>query len=185
MSQLNKRLESLIRELQAHKSASQGDFLARFFKTGPGEYAAGDIFWGLSVPLQRQIARGYYDLSLTDLAYLLKSPVHEQRFVALVILIHQYEKAPDLAQKKKLIDFYWRQRAGINNWDLVDVSAPRLYGDYLVRSGQGSAHLLKLAASPNLWIRRISIVSTLAFIKQGRNEETFALARFLRHDPYP
>lgn len=184
MPKLSLALKKLITELESFRNDKQGLFLARFFKTGPGQYAAGDIFWGLSVPKQRQIAKKYQKLSLDDLSYLLSSPIHEQRLVALIILIYQYESTDDLKTKKRLVDFYWQKRAGVNNWDLVDISAHHLLGDYLLVTKQGISRLLKMTASPNLWTRRIAMVSTFSFIRAGRTKEAFMVAKALLGDQH-
>lgn len=178
-------LQLIQRELKSRADKGRAIISQRFFKTAPGQYGAGDIFLGLTVPMQREIASRYPDLSLSDIRALLSSPTHEFRLSALLILVRQYEVAPSLAAKKKIADFYYRVRRRINNWDLVDLSAPNILGNYLLLSGQGIALLLKMADSKNLWDRRIAIIATLAFIKAGRYEEAFALAEKLindRHD---
>ena len=177
-----KSLASLKKSLKQAGNPKKAAILRRFFKTGPGEYGAGDVFLGIQVPEQRRIARLYSDLSPKDLSALLASPIHEFRLVALFILISQYEKAPSLREKKKLFDFYRANLAAVNNWDLVDLSAPKIMGDYLLKSGQGEVPLLKMAASSNLWERRIAMVSTFAFIRAGREKEAFKVAQKLIQD---
>jgi 3-methyladenine DNA glycosylase AlkD len=153
--------------------------LSWFFKTGQGEYGEGDRFLGIRVPIQRKIAFGFKDLPLSEIAALLASPIHEFRFAALEILVAQYE----LAQSQPIFDFYLQHTAGINNWDLVDTSAPYIVGAHLLTRER--TILDQLALSPVLWERRIAIVSTLTLIKHGQLEDTFRIARQLlpdRHD---
>jgi len=178
------RLALLQKELKNHGDKTQGAGLQRFFKTGPGQYGEGDIFLGLKVPLQRQIASKYQDFSLSDIKRLLASPIHEFRLSGLMILVGQYQAAPSLSAKKKIVDFYLRHTAGINNWDLVDLSSHEILGDYLVRSRRGPGLLLRLSASRNLWERRIAMVSTYAFIRSGDYAATFAVARKLLKDEH-
>jgi 3-methyladenine DNA glycosylase AlkD len=152
---------------------------AWFFKTGKGEYADGDRFLGIRVPVQRKIALAHKDLPLKEVAALLGSPIHEYRFTALEILVAQYESTPI----QEIFDFYLAHSSGVNNWDLVDTSAPYIVGVHLLKRKRSI--LDSLAASENLWERRIAIVSTLTLIKQGELEDTFRIARKLlpdRHD---
>ena len=132
-----------------------------FFKTGKGQYGEGDIFLGIPVPEQRKVAKKYADLSLADIQELLSSEIHEHRFTALVILISKYRKTEETI-KKEIFNFYLKNTENINNWDLVDLSAPRIVGDYLLNKERSI--LYKLAKSDSLWERRISILATFAFI---------------------
>ncbi|MDP2632784.1 MAG: DNA alkylation repair protein [Candidatus Curtissbacteria bacterium] len=150
-----------------------------FFKTGPGQYGEGDIFLGITVPKQREVAKKYSDLSLSDIQKLLLSKIHEHRFVALAILVNKFKKA-DNFQREEIFDFYIKNAKNINNWDLVDSSAPYIVGEYL--AGRGKAILYKLAGSGNLWERRIAIVSSSGFIKRGEYEDTFAISEILLSD---
>lgn len=152
---------------------------AWFFKTGKGDYGEGDHFLGIRVPVQRKIALAYKDLPLREIAALLESPIHEFRFAAFEILVAQYEATPT----QEIFDFYLQHTKGINNWDLVDTSAPHIVGAHLLTRKR--TILDKLAASPVLWERRISIVATLTLMKHGQLEDTFRIARKLmpdRHD---
>ena len=179
------RLEQLQKDLKKNADKSQAAILQRFFKTGPGQYGAGDVFLGLRVPLQRQIASQYIDLSYPELKELLVDIIHEFRLVALLILVQKYQKAPTLKEKKLVVDFYLSHSKRINNWDLVDLSAPKILGDYLVQSKRGFSLLLKMATSDNLWEKRIAMVSTYAFILAGDDSVTFSVAQKLlkdRHD---
>lgn len=176
------RLHQLQKELAAAADPQRAKSLAWFFKTAKGEYGEGDRFLGIVVPAQRKFALRYLDLSPRDLQQLLASPIHEHRFIALEILVAQYEKGgPE--DRNQIFNFYLTQTARINNWDLVDTSAPYIVGQHLKRS---SKQLLRNLASSNLiWERRIAIVATLAFIKSGHTETTFRIAELLladRHD---
>ncbi len=152
---------------------------AWFFKTKPGQYGHGDIFIGLTVPQQRQVARQYPDLSLADVKQLLKDKIHEFRLVGLLILVDQFNHA-DAANQKAIYTFYLKNVTRVNNWDLVDLSAPNIVGQYLLNKNR--AVLYSLAKSKNLWARRVSIVATYAFIKQGQLTDTFKLAKLLFTD---
>lgn len=148
--------------------------LQRFFKTGEGEYGAGDQFLGITIPKQRQLIKAYYELSLKDLKILLASSIHEERSIALLILVWQYKSANAL-QQQKIYDFYLANIAGINNWDLVDLSAPQIVGAYLLNKNKKLLH--KLITAKNLWQRRIAIVSTWQFIRNNYFTETLSLAK--------
>ena len=178
------RLEQLQKELRQNADKSQAAILQRFFKTGPGQYGAGDVFLGLRVPLQRQIAARYTDLSYPELEALLADIIHEFRLVALLILVQKYQKTATLKERKLVVDFYLSHSKCINNWDLVDLSAPKILGDYLVQGKRGSALLLKMATSDNLWEKRIAMVSTYAFILDSDYNITFSVAKKLLKDKH-
>lgn len=176
------RRKELERELTEAADPDRAKILAWFFKTGKGQYAEGDRFLGLTVPKMRRIALQYRDLALNDLARLLASPLHEYRLAALEILVAQFEKA-DEEQREQIVEFYLQHTARINNWDLVDGSAPYILGEHLL--GRSTDILDQLAGSDNLWERRIAIVATFAFIKRGELRHTFRIAERLlgdRHD---
>lgn len=185
-------LLELKKELGKLANKKQAAILAGFFKTGVGQYGAGDIFLGIKVPMQRKIAHVYENLSLVDVRKLLNSKIHEYRLIALLILLSQYKKA-EISGKKKIVGFYLHNTKNINNWDLVDLSAPNILGDYLLRphakfsAGVNKPRriLYKLAKSKNLWEKRISIISTLAFIRNKELGDTLRIAEILlpdRHD---
>ncbi|MFA5155690.1 MAG: DNA alkylation repair protein [Patescibacteria group bacterium] len=176
-------LRQIKAELNRQANKPQAAILQRFFKTAPGQYGAGDVFLGLKVPLQRQIAKKYAALDRTGLRTLLNSKIHEFRLVALLILVAQYEAADNLADKKSVVDFYLQNAGRINNWDLVDLSVYKILGDYARRTGE-TAILYRLAASRNLWERRMAIVATYALIKAGQTKDTFALAKKLLRDEH-
>ncbi len=170
---------NLVSQLVKSQDKKRAVHAVRFFKTAPGQYGYGDIFLGISVPVQRHIAKQYLDLSFADLQILLNSPIHEHRFVALVILVHQYEKGDNIT-RKKVYEFYLRNTHRINNWDLVDVSAPRIVGAQCVASS--TQPLYKLAVSKSLWERRIAMVATLACIRAGIYKPTHDIAVLLLSD---
>jgi 3-methyladenine DNA glycosylase AlkD len=174
-----KALETDLRKLgDPHKALG----LARFFKTGKGEYGEGDKFLGITVPAQRVVAKKYFtELSLSDIDQLLKSPVHELRFTALEALVMQYEQGTK-AEKEKVYKFYLQHATRVNNWDLVDTSCREIVGEHLLTRPRKV--LYKLAKSMNIWERRISIVSTYAFILEGQVLDTFALSDLLRQNTY-
>jgi len=177
-------LQKLIKEIKSHENKLQASGLQRFFKTGPGQYGAGDKFLGLKVPWQRLLARQYVHLSRLDVETLLESQIHEFRLIGLLILVDQYEKSATRAEKKKIVDFYLAHTAQINNWDLVDLSVYKILGDFLLAEKQAWKVLERLAGSKNLWERRMAMVSTYAFIKSGQAAPTIRLAEKLMKDEH-
>lgn len=154
---------------------------ASFFKTGKGEYGEGDKFLGVTVPKQRVIAKKYSDLALLEISSLLESPIHEERLVALIILVSQYAKG-DMVSQKKIYDFYLAHTTQINNWDLVDSSAQYIVGEYLLKRDRKMLYLL--VRSKSLWERRIAIIATWAFIKRGDFADIFAITELLLSDKH-
>ncbi|MBT8380550.1 MAG: DNA alkylation repair protein [Ignavibacteria bacterium] len=152
-----------------------------FFKTGKGEYGGGDKFVGLKVPTQRKIAKVFLNLNYGELSKLLASKIHEERLIALLILVERYAKSNE-RDKEKIFKFYLKNRKGINNWDLVDLSAPKIIGEQLVNKNRKI--LFELAKSNNLWERRIAILSTLAFIKRADFNTTLQLSVILLNDEH-
>lgn len=163
------------------KNPAQAVILQRFFKTGKGEYGEGDIFYGIKVPVQRSIAKLFKDLSLNDLKELINSKIHEERLIAAFILVDQYKRG-DNKKKKVIYNFYLKHRKGINNWDLVDLSAPKIVGAYLIDKEKDP--LYKFAKSKDLWEKRISIISTQAFIREHYFEDTLKIAEILLNDKH-
>jgi 3-methyladenine DNA glycosylase AlkD len=155
--------------------------LQRFFKTGFGQYGEGDIFLGIVVPNTRIVAKKFSDLPLYEIKKILYSRVHEERLCALLLLVEKFNKANDLEQKK-IFDFYIKNAKQANNWDLVDLSAPKIVGKYLL--DKSKTILYKFAKSKNLWEKRISIVSTYTFIKAGEYKDTFKIAEILMNDKH-
>ena len=172
-------LSQLIQELQSNADEKQAEICQRFFKTEKGQYGEGDVFLGIKVPLQRSIAKKYLNMSLPKIQELLKSKIHEYRAVGLIILVSKYKKASD-GEKENIFNFYLQNIKGINNWDLVDVSAPNIVGDFLLKRDKNI--LYKLVRSENLWERRIAIVSTFSFIRKGEFEDALAISELLLDD---
>lgn len=164
-------------ELLSLGSLEKKMVLQRFFKTGIGQYGEGDIFIGVTVPKQREIVKKYKFLPLTEIESLLKEPYHECRLTALLFLVNEYEKCKDNAKKDEIFSFYLSHTNFINNWDLVDLSAPKIIGTHLLK--KDGDLLVELAKSDNLWSKRIAIVSTLKFIKNNRFEDTFRISQML------
>lgn len=172
-----------MKDLHALARRGRSSDLARFYKTGPGEYAEGDQFIGVIVPDTRTVAKIYIDLSFVELEKIISSPIHEERLCGLIILTLRYKRDKDVASRKKIFTFYMRMvRAGhVNNWDLVDVSAP-IIGDYLIDQPDHIELLEKLSRSRNLWQRRTSMVFTFAFLRKGITEPTVVIAENLLDD---
>ena len=172
-------VNALRRELTLLANPEKAEVLRRFFKTGPGQYGEGDVFLGVVVPLSRKIARKYAELSFEGILTLLRSKIHEERLIALFILVGQFERS-DEEKKERIFCLYLEHTTFINNWDLVDLSADKIVGAYL--NGRPRDILYKLARSENLWERRISIIATFHFIKQSKCEDTLAVASLLLKD---
>ncbi len=173
------------KEIQALANRGRARDLQKFFQTAPGQYGEGDVFLGLTVPQVRSIAREYKGISLREIEVLIQSKFHEVRLCGLVILTLQYKATKERKEKKKLFDLYMKaMTAGyINNWDLVDVTAP-IIGEFLIETEDPYILLNKLAKSKSLWQRRVSIVFTFAFIRSGDIEPTFLMAEQLLGDKH-
>jgi len=171
--------ENIICAIKLHTNEKQAAHLCKFFKTGKGQYAEGDMFLGLKVPVTRSVAKEFYKTAtLEELNNLIKNPYHEIRLAALFMLILKYEKG-EKEEKEKIFNLYLENIDYINNWDLVDLSAPKIVGDFTFNSPEV---LYELANTNHLWSQRISIVSTLYFIKKDRFDTTLRLSeRFLNH----
>jgi 3-methyladenine DNA glycosylase AlkD len=153
-----------------------------YFKTGEGQYGYGDVFIGVTVPKQRKIAKKFYNLQLVEIQKLLKSKIHEHRLTALFILTKQFEVGDEVFQTK-IVRLYLRNTKNINNWDLVDQSAPRILGAYLCSKKRNV--LYKLVKSKNLWERRIAILSTLYFIVKTHDySDTLKISKILLLDKH-
>ena len=174
-------LAGLKREMAKLADARRARSSEWFFKTGKGDYGEGDRFLGIDTPNQRHLAKKYRGLKLNDVARLLASRMHEHRAVALLILVDQYRRG-EPAMKQTIFDFYLEHTQHINNWDLVDCSAAYVAGEHLVKGSRRT--LYRLASSPNLWERRISIIATAAFIRRGELQDTFAIAERLLADEH-
>jgi len=166
-------------DLQKLGNKEKAKFLAHYFKTGKGEYGEGDVFIGLTVPQVRAIAKKYRELPLKDVEELLHNRIHEYRLTALIIFTEKYRRA---ANKKELVDVYLKNTKYINNWDLVDLSAHKIVGTYLLDKPRSI--LYKLATSKNIWERRIAVISTFAFLRKNDISDSLVLAEILLHDTH-
>ena len=174
-------MHKLKEQLQKLADPARAKVSRRFFKTGKGEYGEGDIFIGLTVPQARTLAREFSGLSLREVQKLLSSKIHEERLVALLILVHNFARGSEAA-KKTIYEFYLKSTRFINNWDLVDLSAPKIVGEYLL--DKDKRVLSRLARSKNIWERRIAIVSTYSFIRNDRFSEMLRIAELLLRDEH-
>jgi 3-methyladenine DNA glycosylase AlkD len=174
-------LKKLTIELEKFANSQTKKTTESFFKTGIGEYAEGDIFIGIKMPILRKVAKNYRNLDIEKLEKLLQSKIHEQRMLALIILEDKFRKTGD-KEKKEIFNFYLANTKYINNWDLVDISAPKIVGCYL--ENKDKKILYKLAASKNLWERRIAIVSTHYFIKNNIFFDTLTISELLLKDQH-
>ncbi len=173
--------QQISRELNKLKNPSKAKVLQRFFKTGPGEYGYGDKFLGIVVPIQRQVAKKYYQTTtLVDVKKLLHSQWHEYRLVGLLLLTYKFPSSNDI-EKKQIYNFYLKNTKYINNWDLVDLSADKIVGAYLFTK-KDKTIIYKLVLSKNLWERRIAILTTFYFIRQNDFTNTLKLAKILIND---
>ena len=171
--------QDIIAELNALGNPDKAAHLSRFFKTGKGQYGEGDLFLGITVPEQRSIALKYRKATPPVLAELISSPYHEIRLTGLLILVDQFTKNKDEAFRQTCVDFYLSQTRNINNWDLVDLSAPGIVGEYL--KDKSREDLYRLADSGLLWEQRIAVVSTYTLIKNGDFADILALSERLLH----
>jgi len=176
------KAKDLKNELRNLADFEKANILQRFFKTGKGDYGEGDIFLGIIVPNTRKVAKKFIDLPLSEIKIILYSKVHEERLCALLLLVEKFSKA-DEKEKKEVFNFYIKNSKQANNWDLVDLSAPRIVGRYLLDKKDRKI-LYKFAKSKNLWKKRISILSTYTFIKKGQYKDTFKIAEILMNDKH-
>jgi 3-methyladenine DNA glycosylase AlkD len=161
-----------------HSNPEKGNFLQRFFKTGKGEYAEGDVFAGINVPVSRKIARQFRGLTFDDLSKVIKSKIHEERLIALFILLDKMKKA-DEKEKEKIYKFYLKNLKYVNNWDLVDLSADKIIGEYLFDKKR---EMLFELVKGGLWERRIAVISSFNFIKKNDYSTTLKLCKLLLRD---
>lgn len=174
-------LADLKKDLLKLKDPQKAKLLGRYFKTGSGGYGEGDRFLGVVVPLQRRLAKKYPDLTFPKLQNLLDSKFHECRLTALFILTAQYHKAGG-RRRQQIVKFYLKNKRRINNWDLVDLSAPQILGDYLLTNDRKIIY--RLAESKLLWDRRIAVLATFAFISHGQSGDSLRIAKRLLSDPH-
>ena len=170
------------KELKSMAEPEKAAILQRFFKTGPSQYGEGDIFIGVMVPQSRQVAKKFNQLPLGEVRTLLYSRVHEERLVALLILAWRYSSASSSREKEEIVKFYLDHIKRVNNWDLVDLSAPNILGAHLVDRDGRRRLLYRLAGSENVWERRIAIVATHHFIRNGDFSDTLKIAEMLLQD---
>jgi len=168
--------------LRAEADPIRAANVARFFKCGPGEYGEGDRFIGVSVPAIRRISRRFSDLLLPEVDCLLRSPIHEERLLALVILVHQFDRGANEALRRRIFALYMRRLRFINNWDLVDTSAGPIVGGWLADKQHGS--LDRLARSKHLWSRRVAMIATHYFIARGEHRDAIRIATILLRDSH-
>jgi 3-methyladenine DNA glycosylase AlkD len=171
-------IDSLRKDLKKLSDNKKAASLSRYFKTGKGEYGDGDIFLGLSALQSRELAIKHKDLSYPEIETLLKSPVHEERLIALLILVNRFES--EEMEQRRVYDFYLRHAKLVNNWDLVDMSSDKIVGGYLEDKPRDI--LYKLAISKNIWERRIAMVSCFAFIKEKDFVDSLKVAEILLSD---
>ena len=169
------------KELKSMADPDKAAILQRFFKTGLGQYGEGDIFIGVMVPQSRKVAKKFSQLHLVEVKTLLYSRIHEERLVALLILVWRYSSALSRREEKEeIVKFYLDNIKQVNNWDLVDLSAPNILGVHLIYRDRRL--LYRLARSENVWERRIAILATYPFIRNGDFSDTLKIAEMLLHD---
>ncbi len=178
------RLLACQRALRSLANAQKAQVFQGFFKTGKGEYGEGDIFLGVTVPQVRGLARTYLDSSLKDIETLIKSPIHEERLLGLIIFVKQFQRAKEETDQKKMVEVYLRlvHEGYVNNWDLVDTSAYHMLGAYLFP--RPTDVLDALARSSLLWERRVAMVATYYFIQRGESKVALRIAKRLLHDSH-
>ena len=175
------RLADVRAAIRSAGNPEKAKLLMRFFKTGKGEYGEGDRFLGIMVPVQRSISRRFSGLDLRSIVRLLHSPFHEERLTALLMLVRRFENG-NPAEREWIYRAYLENTDWINNWDLVDLSAPRIIGARLIEDDRRI--LYRLVRSKNLWERRIAVLATFAFIDRNDFKDAFAIAETLLRDPH-
>lgn len=168
--------------LRSYARPDKAAFLPTFFKTGPGQYGEGDQFIGVMVPDCRKVALKFLHAEMKQLEPLLESKTHEERLVALLILVEKFKKAKTEKEQNAVVKFYLDHLQGVNNWDLVDLTADKILGSYLLNKKRSL--LYEFALSNNLWKRRMAVVSTFAFIRNNQFADTFKLCEQLMNDKH-
>lgn len=179
-------LTNLREELRKLANPSKAKVLQRFFKTGKGEYGEGDRFLGITVPQIRTLVKKYHELGFSEIDKLLHAKFHEERLLALLILVEQFEKGGQ-GTKKKIFEYYLKNSKYVNNWDLVDLTAPKIVGQYVLLYYDNSTKMTlldKLAKSDSLWEKRIAVLATFVFIRNNKFEEVLKIAEILFHDQH-
>lgn len=179
----NNELSSIRKDLKKLAHSGKAKSAQRFFKTGPGEYAEGDLFLGITVPELRRLARVYACAHRNTILQLLCSSFHEERLLALFLLVRQFQKG-DYETREQIFRMYITHTQYINNWDLVDSSAEHIVGAFVYEHGKNNDVLHTFARSKNIWKRRIAIIATFYFIKQGTTSETVKIAKLLLNDTH-
>lgn len=169
-------VQKVVKELKVASSPERAKILQRFFKTGPGEYGEGDVFLGIKVPQIRSVVKKYRGIGSREVRKLLSSKFHEVRMAGVLLLVEDMRKA-DVNARKNIFETYLKNRNGINNWDLIDLSAPTVVGEYLLSAPKEKIVIKKLSEEKNMWSRRIAILATFAFIREGKFGDTLALAK--------
>jgi 3-methyladenine DNA glycosylase AlkD len=178
-------INKIKKELKKYASVERKKTNEWFFKTGKGEYGEGDVFIGVTVPNTRKVAKQFFDIELSILKELLYSKIHEERLLALLILVEQNKQAIKQQNKpaqKKIVNFYLKHQDQVNNWDLVDLSTHYILGQAILDGIKKESLLDKMAVSKNLWTRRKAIISTWIIIRQGKISTTLRLSRKLLGD---
>lgn len=181
MLQKNNELVLVRSALKGYANLERAQISLRFFKTGPGQYGEGDVFLGLTVPDVRRIAKQFAHVSDATIFALLQSKFHEERLMALLILVHQFKRT-DVLRREEIYKLYLAQTKYINNWDLVDISAEHIVGGFL--EDKPKDVLYKLACSVSVWERRIAMLATFHYIKKGQSQVAFKVAELLLHDTH-
>ncbi len=181
MKKQNNLLAQLTKELLGFKDPEKALSVSNYFKTGKGQYGEGDVFLGINVPDQRKIAGKYKELPLSDIKTLLRNKIHEFRLTALILLVAKYKNTDGLG-RREIAKLYIKNAKRVNNWDLVDLSAGYILGDYLL--DREKSILYKLAISENIWERRIAIISTQGFIRNSKFDDTLRIAEMLLADKH-
>lgn len=176
-----KIIQDLEKDLAKEANSEKAEILQKFFKTREGEYGHGDIFLGITVPKSRMMAKKYSDLPFEAIKRLLNSKIHEKRIIALLVLVENFSKG-NCAEKRKIFDFYLENKNRVNNWDLVDLSASKIIGEYLVHKPKNV--LYHLAKSKGLWDKRIAIIATFQFVKNGKFFDTLKISKILLKDKH-
>lgn len=174
-------LSNLRKVLSSYSSKQKAISVAKYFKTGPGQYGEEDIFIGVSSPILHILAKKNSQLTILEIECLLNSKIHEERMLALFIMVLNYKKGNE-SNKNEIFNIYIKNIKSINNWDLVDCSAQYIIGPWL--ENKDKAYLYKLARSDSVWEKRIAIISTFYYIKNGQPNDSLMIAEILLHDDH-
>lgn len=170
--------KDILKDIDSYSRADKKKFLPKFFKTGKGEYGEGDIFLGVMTPDMRIVTKKYRDIPLGIVKELIHHKIHEMRSLALGILVYRFEKGNEQL-KTEIYEFYMDNLEGVNNWDLVDISCPKIVGAYLLSHPEEKDILYSFAKDSDIWKRRISVISTFVFIRNGELDDTLKISKIL------